>query len=109
MVTSVKHNYQIPDETTYILSSPGREASDEGGHVSDDVRRKRQVEQHVEDVVDHLALVDGVEVAIAHGGERGDGPVHGHDVARPQRLLSEIRKHGSYPCLVLFAPRVTRR
>ena len=73
---------------------------DEVGHVADEVGGEAEVEEHVERGEHHLARVDGVHVAVADGGERGDGPVHGRRVPLPHALLLEVRHGGAQPRVV---------
>ncbi len=70
---------------------------DEVGHVADDVGGEAEVEEHVGGGEDHLAGVLGVHVAVADGGEGGDGPVHGGDVAAPDAGLVEVGHVGADP------------
>ncbi len=62
---------------------------DEVGDVADDVGGEAHVEEHEGDAEQHLARVGGVQVAVADGGERGDGPVHGAGVAEPHAAVLE--------------------
>ena len=77
--------------------------SDEIGHIADDVGSEGYVHQHEEDVVDHLPLIDRIQIAISYYGERCDRPVDTHHIVRPQRLLSEVGKNCTQPCLCLLA------
>lgn len=72
---------------------------DQVGHVPDQIRGQPEVEQHVEDVEDHLPRVHRVEIAIAHGGEGGDRPVHRCHIADPQTGLLKVLDCNSDPCL----------
>lgn len=71
---------------------------DEVGHVADEVGGEPEVEEHVADAEQHLPGVLGVQVAVARGGQRRDGPVHGRHVPDPQPVLPEVGHHGADPC-----------
>jgi hypothetical protein len=81
----------------YIFPGAGGAVHDEVGHVADEVPGEPQVEEHVDGGEGHLPGVDGVHVAVADGGERGDGPVHRRDVPVPEALVLEVRHAGAQP------------
>lgn len=85
----------------YEFHSATGSFNDEVGHVANQVSGQAKVEEHVEDIEDHLDGVDSVEVAVANCGHGGGGPVEGRDVADPEAGLPEVRIHGAEPCLAL--------
>lgn len=46
------------------------------GHVTDDVSSEANVEKHVEHVKCLLMGIYRMQIAVAHGGECDDGPIH---------------------------------
>jgi hypothetical protein len=86
--------------SAYKLHGAAGALDDEVGHVADEVGGEPEVEEHVENVEDHLDVVLGVQVAVADGGHGGDGPVDGRDVADPQAGLPEVGDHRADPRLL---------
>ena len=46
------------------------------GHVTDDISGETNVEKHVEHVERLLTCINRMQIAITHGGECDNGPVH---------------------------------
>ena len=92
---------------THKSPSSARAMDNQVGHVTDQVSGEAEVEEHVEDVEDHLPRVDGVKISVPDGGESGDGPVHRRHVANPQALFEEVLHRSSNPSLPWVV--VTRR
>lgn len=59
-------------------------------HVSDEVSCQAQVEEHVENIKQHLPWVLSMQVSIASGCECCDRPVHCSDISVPKTILFEI-------------------
>lgn len=70
---------------------------DQIGHVSDQVGGEANVEENVKGVEELLLRVLGVQVAVADGGEGGNGPVHRCHITHPQALWMEVWHGGAYP------------
>lgn len=72
---------------------------DEIGHVSNQIGKEANVEQHIEDAEDLLPRVDCMQVAISNGGEGDSGPVDGIGVTQPDALVLEVIDLCSNPCI----------
>lgn len=46
------------------------------GHVADDISGEANVEKHVEHVECLLTGINRVQIAVTHGGECNNGPIH---------------------------------
>ena len=79
------------------MPRPAGPVHDQVGHIADQVSSQPQVEEHVEDVKEHLSGVDRMQISIADGGQRSNRPVHCCHVTTPQTLLLEVLDRGSDP------------
>ena len=66
-------------------------------HVSNEIGRQSQVEEHVKDVEEHFPRVLGVQISITCGGQCSDGPVQWCHISVPQTILFEIRVYSADP------------
>lgn len=75
------------------------------GHVSDEVSRQAEVEEHVANSKEHFSCVLSMEVAVASGRQRCDGEVDRRHVSEPHGIFLEARNGCADPrCCWLRVP-----
>lgn len=91
--------WAIEEPSTYKVSGSAGRMNHKVCHVSDEVSCQSQVEQHVENIKQHLPWVLSMQVSIASGCECCDRPVHCSDISVPKTIFFEIWVHCADPCL----------
>ena len=85
---------------THKSSSSTCPMNDQVGHIPNQICCQPKVEEHVEDVKDHLPCIFRMQITIANSCESSDRPVNRCHITDPQALFKEVIHGGSNPCLL---------